>query len=120
MSLGEGANGLLSLFWFNSFITGRNEVVAKVVFTRVCDSVKREGGLPQCMLGYHHRPPLRRPLRKQTPPEVDTPREADNPREVDTPPGSRLRHTVNERPVLILLEYILVDRALEKWQAMQE
>ena len=34
-------------------ITGRNEVVAKVMFfTRVCDSV-HVGGLPQCMLGYH-------------------------------------------------------------------
>ena len=27
------------------------------IFTGVCDSVHREGGLPQCMLGYHHHHP---------------------------------------------------------------
>ena len=64
------------------------------VFTRVCHSVNMGGGLPQCMLGYH--PPGSRP----------PPKEA--------PPGSRYpppRHTVNERPVRILLECILVLNA---------
>ena len=42
------------------------------------------------------------PSWKQTPPRTDTPQGAD------TPPGSKLRHTVNERPVRILLECILV------------
>ena len=32
-----------------------------------------------------------------------------SPRQVHNPPGSRLRHTVNERPVRILLECILVE-----------
>ena len=59
------------------------------------------------------------PLLEQTPPRADTPtpREqtplgrhpptADTPPEADCP-GSRLRHTVNEWPVPILLECILV------------
>ena len=62
------------------------------VFTGVCDSV-HWGGLPQCMLGYHIRPPSRPPQSRHTPPSrppqsrhpqsrhpppgVDTPREAD-------------------------------------------
>ena len=58
------------------------------VFTGVCDSVHRGRSLPQCILGY-------------TPPE-------QTPREQTPPPGSWLRHTVNERPVRILLECILV------------
>ena len=40
-------------------------------------------------------------------PGADTPPEADTPLE-QTPPGSRLQHTVNERPIRILLECILV------------
>ena len=66
------------------------------------------------------------PPREQTPPRADTPRGsrhppgsrnpppragispgADTPPKADTPP-SRLQHTVNERPVRILLECILV------------
>ena len=85
------------------------------VFTGVCDSVNREGGLPQCMLGYHppweqtpppgadtHTPPgpdsppweQTHPLRDQTPLGADTPLEQTLP--------------VNKRPVRILLECILV------------
>ena len=59
---------------------------AKVIFSQACvkNSVHRGGGcLPQCMLGY-------------------TP-----------PPGSRLQHTVYERPVCILLECILVSQSRE-------
>ena len=95
------------------------------VFTHVCDSV--HGGLPQCMLGYH--PPWRMHPRKHactplgsTPPQeahsppqkhTHTPRkhapwEAHTPRSTHPPPGSRLQHTVNEQPVRILLECILV------------
>ena len=54
------------------------------------------------------------PLWEQTPPRADTPqsshpRRPDNtPLGADTPPGSRLQHTVYERPVRILLECILV------------
>ena len=58
-----------------------------------CDSVHR-GGLPQCMLGYHHprtrHPPGQTPPsgadppREQTPPRVDTPSPG-----ADTPPRRR-------------------------------
>ena len=98
------------------------------VFTGVCDSVHRGAGcLPQCMLGYHP------PPREQTPsPGADTPQSRHPPLEsrlhpppgADTttpspqdqtpksrhppPLGSRCQHTVNERPVRILLECILV------------
>ena len=50
-----------------------------------------------------------------TPPRADTPTPLDqapprsrNPLQSRHPPGSRLQHTVNERPVRILLECILV------------
>ena len=46
-----------------------------------------------------------RPPRSGRPPGADPPDQADPP-----PPGSRLKHTVNERPVRILLECILVVR----------
>ena len=69
----------------NSIITGRNEVVAKVIFLHLSVIPFTEGCLPQCMLGYHTSP-------EQTPP----------------PLGSRLRHAVDEQPVCILLECILV------------
>ena len=58
--------------------------------------------------------------REQTPPEQTTPGEDTFPQEQPhppgahppswskPPPGTRLRHTVNERPVRILLECILV------------
>ena len=59
------------------------------IFTPVCHSVHREG-LPQCMLGYH-------------PPGVGTPPQEQAPPRADTP-----RHTVNERPVRILLQCILI------------
>ena len=55
------------------------------VFTRVCDSV--QGGV--CISACWDTTPL------------------PHPRE-QTPPGSRLQHTVNGRPVRILLECILV------------
>ena len=48
------------------------------VFTRVCDSVHRGGGLPQCNLGYHHPPGSMHPPGKHPPPEACTPREADS------------------------------------------
>ena len=45
---------------------------------------------------------------------VRHPQEQTHPLGADTPPGSRLRHTVNERPVRILLECILVIHFLPK------
>ena len=51
-------------------------------------------------------PPLGADPPKQTPPAADTPQEQTPP--WAAPPGSRLQHTVNERPVRILLECILI------------
>ena len=72
-------------------VTGRNEVVAKVMFLLVSVILLTRGCLSQCMLGYHTPPPSRHPPG------------------ADPHPGSRLRHTVNEWPVRILLECILVS-----------
>ena len=83
------------------------------IFTSVCQEFCPQGGgcLPQCMLGYtprsrHHPPPQTRytPRTRHTSP----PDQAHLPPRADTPLGSRLQHTVNERPVRILLECILV------------
>ena len=68
------------------------------------------GCLPQCMLGYHT--PWSRHPRSRHPQEADTPPRSRHPPEQTPlsrhPPRSRLRHTVNERPVRIPLEFILV------------
>ena len=45
---------------------------------------------------------------EQTPPDQTPPEQTHTPSREQTPPGSRLQHTVNERPVRILLECILV------------
>ena len=53
------------------------------------------------------------PLAWRTPrtrPPMITPRHGEHPRAWRTPPQSRLRHTVYDRPVRILLECILVDK----------
>ena len=62
-------------------VTGRNEVVAKVIFLHlsVIHSVHRGGGgLPQCMLGYH-------PPRSRHPPGPDTPPPGADPTGKQTP-----------------------------------
>ena len=76
----------------DEIITGRNEVVAKVIFLHlsVIHSVHRgRGGLPQCMLGYH--PPGAEPPPDQTPPHPpgtrQTPPRAEPPDQTD-PPGA--------------------------------
>ena len=127
-----------------AIITGRNEVVAKVIFLHVSviNSVRGEGVcLSACWdtpPGTRQTPPGPDPLqtRQTTPPgtrlttpldqadhplprdQADAPmtRQTTPPRDqadppsdqADPPPGSRLQHTVNERPVRILLECILV------------
>ena len=93
------------------------------IFTPVCLSVHRGGVCASVLAGIPpppeaDTPQSRQPPRadtppEQTPPPLDgldtspgkqtTPPPADHP-----PPGSRHRHTVNERPVRILLECILV------------
>ena len=84
------------------------------VFTGACDSVHRGRGvcLSACWNTTH--PPGSRHPTKQTP-RSRHPREQTHTPPEQTPPGSRhppfksrLRHTVNERPVRILLECILV------------
>ena len=73
-------------------ITGRNEVVAKVIFLHlsVIHSVHRGGGLPQCMLGYHP-PPGADPLDQADPPQdqPDPPRPARPPPDQADPPGKQ-------------------------------
>ena len=100
------------------------------VFTRVRDSVNRRGSA-SVHAGIPPHPPPRRqaPAQKQTPLEADTPPGKQTPSgsrhppgsrhhpwEADTtpPPGSRFQHTVNERPVRILLECILVNVCIFK------
>ena len=92
-------------------ITDRNEV-----FTRVCDSVNRGECLPQCMLGYQHPLKQTHPLEQTPPPGADIPPRSRQPSTPPHPPrsrhpprGSRLRDAVNEQPVRILLECILVS-----------
>ena len=74
------------------------------VFTGVCDSVHR-WGVGVCLSARWDTPRSRQPpppRSRHTPPRADTPWRRH-------PPGSRLRHnTVNERPVRILLECILI------------
>ena len=109
-----------------SLFTGRNEVVAKVIFLHLSVILFTGGVSASVHAGILHPPGVDTPLeqtlpQKQTPPpsrhptweQTHTPG-ADPPRSRHPtwsrhpPPGSRLRHTVNERPVRILLECILV------------
>ena len=53
--------------------TGRNEVVAKVMFLQVCVCPQGGGCLPQCMLGCHTPPRWSTPPRWRTPPDGDPP-----------------------------------------------
>ena len=69
--------------------------------------------LPEYMLGYHPReqtPPQSRHPPEQTPRRADTPPLCtwSSPPGSRHPPESRLQHTVNDRPIRILLECILV------------
>ena len=56
------------------------------------------------------------PRAGKTPPpgQGEPPLEQTPPRSRHPPPGSRLQHTVNERPVRILLECILVESSLSR------
>ena len=83
-----------------SIITGRNEVVAKVMFLHVSVILLTEGGAPENSPQDQADPPGRE---NPPPTREKPPRTRENP-----PPGRKLQHTVNERPVRILLECILV------------
>ena len=90
------------------------------VFTGVCDSVHGGVCISACWdtTPQEQTPPweqTRPPRSRHPPPGPDPPRPGttppsgpDPPRSGHPPPASRRQHTVNERPVRILLECILV------------
>ena len=103
---------------FSSFYRPQRSCGQGYVFTRVCDSVNR-GGSPENPPGTKETPPRDQgepPLDQGEPPTPPGPRRTPPPGPRRTPPGPRrtpppgrtLQHTVNERPVRILLECILV------------
>ena len=94
-----------------SIITAATKLGQGNIFTSVCLST---GGRGVCLSACWdtHPPWEQTPSPEQTPlgadpPGADTPQEQPPPPE-QAPPGSRLQHMVNERPVRILLECILV------------
>ena len=111
-----------------TLITGRNEVLAKVIFLHL--SFCSQGGFWQGDPPGMENPPgpdtppsMETPLgpdrpRDQTPPRHGDPHRTWPPRDQTPPPGSRLRHTVYDRPVCILLECILVLTCL--WTSANE
>ena len=134
-----------------TIITGRNEVVAKVIFLHpVCHSVHRGGvclgacwdttppqeqtppppwsrhaplgaDIPRSRHPREQTPPRSRhpsPQSRHAPPKADTPSQKQTTPTADTPPKSRLRHMVNEQPVCILLECILVRQAAVNFSVM--
>ena len=125
--------------------TGRNEVVAKVMFSQECVcpqggrvSASVHAGMPTPPGADNPPGPGRPPQTRQNPPDQadppwdqadnpprpgrHPPDQADTPQTRQTPPGpgrphplgSRLQHTVYERPVRILLECILVCKFYER------
>ena len=101
----------IQLFWIEKarIITGRNEVVAKVMFLLVSVILLTVGVGSASVHAGISPPPWEPdlPLGADTPWE-QTPPGSRHPPGSRPPMGSRLRHTVNERPVRILLECILV------------
>ena len=102
--------------------TGGNEVVAKVMFLQASVILSTGGvsasvhvGIPHTPTSLEQTPPgSRHPPQEQIPPppspRADTPGSRPPPgADTTPPPRTRLRHTVNERPVRILLECILVN-----------
>ena len=80
IGLGEGQG-------FGPIVTGRNEVVAKVIFLHLFVILFRGGRyLPQCMLGYHI-PGVDTPWSRH-PPAADTPGSRHPPGADTTPPGA--------------------------------
>ena len=86
---------------FRAIFTGRNEVLAKVIFLHLFVILFTGGG---CLA--RRTPPGQVPPRTRYPPGPGTP---PSPDQVPSPRSSKLRNTVNDRPVRILLECILVN-----------
>ena len=82
-SVTQEVAGLSPFTVMTNIFTGRNEVVAKVIFLHLFVILFTGGCLPQCMLGYH--PPEQIPPWEQTPPGADTPWEQTPPRSRHTP-----------------------------------
>ena len=112
------------LVWRKNYFYRLQRSWAKVIFSQACvkNSVHRGGGEGVCLSACWDtlppeqtpppktRPPWSRHPPEQTPPEQTPP----PPPGEDNPTGSRLQHTVNERPVRILLECILVYSIVEQ------
>ena len=110
---GMHPTGMQSCYWPQRSCAQGN------IFAPVCHSVHRGGVQYPSMhrlpleqtpppQSRHHTPGVT-PLGADTPPRADTTSLEQTPPGSRHPtPGSRLRHTVNERPVRILLECILV------------
>ena len=117
----------------NSFYRPQRSCGQGYVFTGVCDSV-HGGGLQRTPPGTKENPPRDQgeppPGPRRTPPGTKEnppgPRRAppgtkENPlrtRQSPPPPGRRLQHTVNERPVRIILECNLVRVVFFHWKSM--
>ena len=125
-----------NLFSLSSIFTNRNEVVTKVIFLHLFVILFPRGGSASMHAGIptppgadppraDTTPRTRHPPRLGTPPDQALPRPGTLPRSrhppgadppgADTPPGSKLQHTVYERPVCILLECILVSGCLDSY-----
>ena len=103
--------------YFSTVFTGRNEVVAKVIFLHLSVILFTGGVSSRENLPAWRTPPSSEnpPCQGEPPPTRENPPGPDPPGpepppgpDPPSPPGSRLQHTVNERPVRILLECILV------------
>ena len=94
-----------TLIELSSFVTGRNEIVAKVMFLLMSVILLTRGVSASVHAG------IQTPLEQTPPPRADTHLPS---------PGSRLRHTVNERPVRILLECILVFTLFQPQKTVEE
>ena len=140
-SIGKALLGTLCEYQW--IFTGRNEVLAKVIFLHlsVIHSVHRGGGVLPAWGGspchppsmenspsenppgaenppWSRHPPMKTPLDEEPPLDGEPPQMENHPpygepppppmENHHPPPGSRLRHTVYDRPVRILLECILV------------
>ena len=82
---------------------------AKVMFLQA-SVILSTGGGGVCLSAWWDPPWQQTPPPGLDPPPVQTPPRSRPPPGADTPPGSRCQHTVNERPVRILLECILVHQ----------
>ena len=100
-----------------SFLPAATKLGQGNIFTSVCQEFCPQGGRVSASVHAGISPPEQSPP-DHAPPGPGTPLSRPPqsrhppPPGPGTPPGSRLQHTVNERPVRILLECILVSERL--------